>query len=68
MSAVVVVAVLPPPRRRVVEIRQGEEIRLTGVSAAAVVFRLIEKSGKKARVLVEAPDDVKIDTSNLSSY
>jgi hypothetical protein len=68
MSALAAVLLEPQMRRRVVEIRQGEEIVLTGVSVHSVRFRLIEKSGKKARVVVEAPDDVKIDTSGLSAY
>jgi hypothetical protein len=61
----VIVAVM---RRRVIELRQGEHIVLTGGSVAQVVVHLIEKSGKRARLLVEAPDDVKIDTKGCSAY
>lgn len=68
MMADAAATLVPAMRRRVVEIRQGEEIVASGVSAMSVTFRLIEKTGKKARVLVIAPDDVKIDTSNLSAY
>jgi hypothetical protein len=57
----------PQLRRRVLEIRQGEEIVLTGASVDSVTVRLLQKSGKTARVLVIAPDDVTIDTSKLSA-
>jgi ribosomal protein L21 len=42
----------PEMRRRVLEIRQGEEISLSGPGAGAVVVRMLEKSGRKVRVLV----------------
>lgn len=54
---------VPVMRRRVIEIRPGEVISWVGASLCEVRVTLIEKSGRKARVLVEAPDDVTIDTS-----
>jgi hypothetical protein len=68
MGAIEALVIVPVLRRRVIELRHGEHIVLTGGSVAQVVIRLIEKSGKKARLLVEAPDDVKIDTRGISAF
>lgn len=48
-------------RRRVIEVGRGGIIVLTDLDGVETRIVFLEKSGKKARVVVEAPETVKID-------
>ena len=50
-------------RRRIVEIRADEKFRLVStlpLDFSEITVTLLEKSGRKARILIEAPERVKI--------
>lgn len=54
-------AVVPVVRRRVIEVGRDGIIVFVDLDGHEIRLTLLEKSGKKARLLIEAPDQVKID-------
>lgn len=65
LDAPLVVAVQPlvatVRRRRVIEVLPDGEIDLTGLGAGVVTLRLLDKSGRRARFVLELPDEVRVD-------
>lgn len=51
----------PVRRRRVIEVLPDGEIQLTGLAVGTVTLRLLEKSGRRARFVLELPDEVRVD-------
>jgi hypothetical protein len=63
MGAALFVVLPPPPparRRHVIEVHLEEKIHLVGADGTQFVVRLLEKSGRKARLLLELPDGVQV--------
>jgi hypothetical protein len=64
--AIALVVATPPVRRRaVVEVRVDHELSLVDASGVEIVVRLLEKSGKKARLLLVLPDGVRITPNSF---
>lgn len=55
------VAVVPQVRRRIIEVGRDGIIVFVDLDGHEIRLTLLEKSGRKARLLIEAPEQVKID-------
>jgi sRNA-binding carbon storage regulator CsrA len=53
--------VVPKVRRRVIEVGRDGVVVFIDLDGHEIKLTLLEKSGRKARLLIEAPEQVKID-------
>lgn len=60
---IVINSPVPAPvlRRQVIEMVADGELTLTSASGETVTLRLVEKSGRRARLVFELPDEIRID-------